>query len=141
MKNGFFRGHGLGNDYVVMDPKELSFKLTPARSSHLRPQLGTRQRRDPCAGPVEESRLRSAHFQPGRQRSGKIRQRPPHLCPLSPCDRQDEEKAFYGGDQRRAGHDCACMWTGIGDASAVTVAMGRATFSPAALPCTLPSMS
>ena len=30
MKNGFFRGHGLGNDYLVMDPKELSFTLTPA---------------------------------------------------------------------------------------------------------------
>ena len=29
MKNGFFRGHGLGNDYVVMDPKDLSSKLTP----------------------------------------------------------------------------------------------------------------
>ncbi len=32
MKNGFFRGHGLGNDYLVMDPKELSFTLTPAGS-------------------------------------------------------------------------------------------------------------
>ena len=31
MKNGFFRGHGLGNDYIVMDPKELSFSLTPSR--------------------------------------------------------------------------------------------------------------
>src|SRR5213593_610485 len=31
MKNGFFRGHGLGNDYVVMNPKELSFSLTPSR--------------------------------------------------------------------------------------------------------------
>ena len=29
MKNAFFRGHGLGNDYIVMDPKELSVKLTP----------------------------------------------------------------------------------------------------------------
>src|SRR6188508_1670193 len=29
MRNGFFRGHGLGNDYLVMDPKELSFTLTP----------------------------------------------------------------------------------------------------------------
>ena len=29
MKNAFFRGHGLGNDYLVMDPKELTFKLTP----------------------------------------------------------------------------------------------------------------
>ena len=31
MKNGFFKGHGLGNDYIVMDPKELTFKLTPKR--------------------------------------------------------------------------------------------------------------
>ncbi len=30
MKNGFFTGHGLRNDYLVVDPKELSFKLTPA---------------------------------------------------------------------------------------------------------------
>ncbi|MGZ8373409.1 MAG: diaminopimelate epimerase [Nitrospira sp.] len=29
MKNGFFRGHGLGNDYLVMDPKDLTFRLTP----------------------------------------------------------------------------------------------------------------
>ena len=35
MKNGFFRGHGLGNDYLVLDPKELSFKLTPARIAAL----------------------------------------------------------------------------------------------------------
>ena len=31
MKNGFFRGHGLGNDYVVIDPKDLSFSLTAAK--------------------------------------------------------------------------------------------------------------
>ena len=29
MKNGFFRGHGLGNDYLVVDPHEMTFKLTP----------------------------------------------------------------------------------------------------------------
>ena len=29
MKNGFFKGHGLGNDYLVMDPEELEFRLTP----------------------------------------------------------------------------------------------------------------
>lgn len=29
MKNGFFRGHGLGNDYLAMNPAELDFKLTP----------------------------------------------------------------------------------------------------------------
>lgn len=29
MKNGFFRGHGLGNDYLVVNPDDLTFKLTP----------------------------------------------------------------------------------------------------------------
>ena len=29
MKNGFYKGHGLGNDYLAVDPKQLSFKLTP----------------------------------------------------------------------------------------------------------------
>ena len=31
MENGFFKGHGLGNDYLVMDPKDLTFELTPER--------------------------------------------------------------------------------------------------------------
>ncbi len=30
MKNAFFMGHGLGNDYVAVDPKELDFRLTPS---------------------------------------------------------------------------------------------------------------
>ncbi|RMH31626.1 MAG: diaminopimelate epimerase [Nitrospirae bacterium] len=29
MKNAFFKGHGLGNDYLVLDPNELDFKLGP----------------------------------------------------------------------------------------------------------------
>lgn len=31
MKNAFFKGHGLGNDYVAVDPAELDFRLTPAK--------------------------------------------------------------------------------------------------------------
>ena len=29
MKNAFFKGHGLGNDYIAVNPDELEFKLTP----------------------------------------------------------------------------------------------------------------
>ena len=29
MKNSFFKGHGLGNDYLAVDPIELDFRLTP----------------------------------------------------------------------------------------------------------------
>ncbi len=35
MKNGFFKGHGLGNEYIVLDPDELTFKLTPGRIAML----------------------------------------------------------------------------------------------------------
>ena len=28
-KNRFFKGHGLGNDYIAVDPEELEFRLTP----------------------------------------------------------------------------------------------------------------
>jgi len=31
MRNGFYKGHGLGNDYLVVDPEELDFRITPAR--------------------------------------------------------------------------------------------------------------
>lgn len=29
MKNQFFKGHGLGNDYIALDPRDLECKLTP----------------------------------------------------------------------------------------------------------------
>ena len=29
MNNQFFKGHGLGNDYIALDPSQLTFKLTP----------------------------------------------------------------------------------------------------------------
>ncbi len=29
MTNSFFKGHGLGNDYIALDPKQLTFTLTP----------------------------------------------------------------------------------------------------------------
>ena len=35
MKNGFFKGHGLGNEYIVLDPDELTFRLTPGRIARI----------------------------------------------------------------------------------------------------------
>ncbi len=29
MTNAFFKGHGLGNDYIALDPRQLTFSLTP----------------------------------------------------------------------------------------------------------------
>jgi len=35
VRNGFFKGHGLGNDYLALDPDELDFSLTPANVRRL----------------------------------------------------------------------------------------------------------
>ncbi len=35
MRNGFFKGHALGNDYLVVDPAELDFRLTPGNLRRL----------------------------------------------------------------------------------------------------------
>lgn len=35
MKNSFFKGHGLGNEYIVLDPAELIFTLTPGRIARI----------------------------------------------------------------------------------------------------------
>ena len=35
MRNGFYKGHALGNDYLVFDPDELDFRLTPANVRRL----------------------------------------------------------------------------------------------------------
>ena len=31
MSRRFWKGHALGNDYLVLDPRELGFQLTPRR--------------------------------------------------------------------------------------------------------------
>jgi diaminopimelate epimerase len=35
VRNAFFKGHGLGNDYLVVDPEELDFAVTPANVRRL----------------------------------------------------------------------------------------------------------
>ena len=35
MENGYFKGHGLGNEYIVLDPAELTFTLTPGRIARI----------------------------------------------------------------------------------------------------------
>ena len=68
MKNGFFRGHGLGNDYLVMDPKDLTFKLTPKTIKAICDRnWGLGSDGILALGSLKEGRFRLAHFQPGRQ--------------------------------------------------------------------------
>lgn len=138
MKNGFFRGHGLGNDYVVVNPKELSFKLTPKTIQLIC---------DRNWGLGSDGILALV---PSRKADFGLRIYNP--------DGSEAEKSgnglrifarfLHATGRTKKKHFTVETKGGLvtielhidrqGDASTVTVEMGRATFTPAALPCTLP---
>ncbi|BCA55737.1 Diaminopimelate epimerase 1 [Nitrospira sp. KM1] len=137
MKNGFFRGHGLGNDYLVMDPKELTFALkskTVALICNRHWGLGSDGILVPVPSKSADFGLRI--FNPDgseAEKSGNgLRIFARYLHATGRTKKTHFTVETKGGlvtvdlhlDARR-------------DASSVTVEMGRATFSPGALPCTL----
>ena len=138
MKNGFFRGHGLGNDYLVMDPKELSFTLTPgAIEAICNRHWGLGSDGILAAVPSRKADFGLRIFNPDgseAEKSGNgLRIFARYLHATGKTRKRHFTVETKGGlvtidlhlDRR-------------GDASAVTVDMGRATFAPSALPCTLP---
>ena len=103
MKNGFFRGHGLGNDYLVMDPLELTFKLF-----------------NPDGSEAEKSGNGLRIFARYLHATGKTK------------------KKQFTVETKGGLVSISLHLDRHGDAAAATVEMGRASFHPAALPCTLP---
>ncbi len=138
MRNGFFRGHGLGNDYLVMDPKELSFKLTPSAIQTICDRhWGLGSDGILAAVPSKKADFGLRIFNPDgseAEKSGNgLRIFARYLHATGKTKKTHFTVETKGGlvtislhlDRRR-------------EANSVTVEMGRATFSPAALPCTLP---
>ena len=137
MKNGFFRGHGLGNDYIVMDPKELTFKLSPKNIKAVcnrnwglgsdgilalvpskKADFGLRIY-NPDGSEAEKSGNGLRIFARYLHATGKTKKK--HFT-------VDTKGGLVTIDLHIDHH---------GDAGAVTVEMGQATFKPAALPCTM----
>jgi diaminopimelate epimerase len=138
MKNGFFRGHGLGNDYVVMDPKELSFKLTP-RNIQLICDRNWGLGSDGILAlvPTKKADFGLRIFNPDgseAEKSGnglRIFARYLHATAKT-------KKTHFTVDTKGGLVTIDLRLNRHGDASSVTVEMGRAIFKPSALPCTLP---
>ena len=138
MKNGFFRGHGLGNDYIVMDPKALSFKLTPTNIALIcNRHWGLGSDGILTTVPSKKADFGLRIFNPDGSEAEKSGNGLRIFARYLHATGRTKKKRFTvetkGGvvtidlhlDRR-------------GDASSVTVEMGRATFAPAALPCILP---
>jgi len=137
MKNGFFRGHGLGNDYIVMDPKELSYSLTPSRVKTICDRnWGLGSDGILTLVPSKRADFGLRIFNPDgseAEKSGNgLRIFARYLHATGKTKRKQFTVETQGGLVTVTLHVDR-----HGDASAVTVEMGRATFEPASLPCTI----
>jgi diaminopimelate epimerase len=137
MKNGFFRGHGLGNDYLVMDPKELTFKLTPAVIR----TICDRNRGLGSDGilalvPTKRADFGLRIFNPDGSEAEKSGNGLRIFARYLHATRKTARTAFTV-DTKGGLVTIRLHLNRHKEAEAVTVEMGRATFAPDALPCTL----
>jgi diaminopimelate epimerase len=137
VRNGFYKGHGLGNDYIVVDPEQLDFELTPARVQKLCDRHeGVGSDGVLVLVPSRRARFGLRIFNPDgseAEKSGnglRIFARFLYATRRTRATRFDVETpgGVVGLQLDLDAH---------GEAHHVTVAMGRASFRPADLPCTL----
>ncbi len=137
MKNGFFRGHGLGNDYLVMDPRALTFKLTPkAIRAICDRNWGVGSDGILALVPSKKADFGLRIFNPDGSEAEKSGNGLRIFARYLHATKQTRKPRFTV-ETKGGLVTCDVHLDRHGDASAVTVEMGRATFSPDALPCTL----
>lgn len=137
MKNSFFRGHGLGNDYLVVDPKEMTFRLTPKNIRAICDRnwgLGS----DGILAllPSKKADFGLRIFNPDGSEAEKSGNGLRIFARFLHATGKTKRKHFTV--ETRGGLVTINLHVDRhGDASAATVEMGIATFKPGALPCSL----
>jgi len=137
MKNGFFRGHGLGNDYLVVDPRALTFKLTPKNVLLLcNRNWGLGSDGILALVPSKKANFGLRIFNPDGSEAEKSGNGLRIFARYLHATGKTKKKRFTV--ETKGG----LVTIGLhvdrhGDASIATVEMGHATFEPSALPCTL----
>ncbi len=137
MRNTFFKGHGLGNDYLVLDPADLDFRLT-RRSVRA---LCDRHTGVGADGVLALTPSRVAEFgvriyNPDGSQAEKSGNGLRILARALHATRRTRSRRF-SIETRGGVVEIALELDARGDARRVRVAMGPASFRPAALPCTL----
>ncbi|MFT5089082.1 MAG: diaminopimelate epimerase [Candidatus Latescibacterota bacterium] len=137
MKNNFFKGHGLGNDYIAVDPADLDFKLTPGNIR----KVCDRNWGIGSDGILALDKSKKADFglriyNPDGSEAEKSGNGLRIFARYLHATRRTGKKNFTV-DTKGGLVSIALQVDAHGDASSATVEMGRATFAPKALPCTL----
>lgn len=137
MKNTFFKGHGLGNDYLALDPAQLTFTLTP-RAIRLICDRNWGVGSDGILAlhPSRRADFGLRIFNP----DGSEAEKSGNGLRIFGCylyaTRKTRKRSF--SVQTRGGIvHIELSLNNHGDVTGARVDMGKATFQPAALPCTL----
>jgi len=137
MKNNFFKGHGLGNDYIALDPAKLSFKLTPKTIRALCDRnWGIGSDGILALVPSKKANFGLRIFNP----DGSEAEKSGNGLRIFGCylyHTKHTRKKHLTVETKGGLVEIHLELNGHGLVGGATVDMGRAVFQPIALPCTL----
>ena len=137
MKNNFFKGHGLGNDYIALDPAKLSFKLTPRTIRALcNRNWGIGSDGILALVPSKKANFGLRIFNP----DGSEAEKSGNGLRIFGCylyHTKHTRKKHLTVETKGGLVEIHLELNGHGLVGGATVDMGRAVFQPIALPCTL----
>jgi len=137
MRNAFFKGHGLGNDYLVVDPAELDFRLTPARVRRLCDRhTGVGADGVLAVVPAKHADFGLRIWNPDGSEAEKSGNGLRIFARFLHATRRTRRTRF-SVETKGGVVAIALALDRRGNAAGATVAMGRASFRPADLPCNL----
>lgn len=137
MRNQFFKGHGLGNDYIALDPKGLSFKLTPKNIQAVCDRhWGVGSDGILALVPSKKADFGLRIYNP----DGSEAEKSGNGLRIFGCflytTKKTRKKSFSVETKGGIVH-IDLEFNKKGEVSGATVDMGRALFTPASLPCSL----
>lgn len=137
MKNNFFKGHGLGNDYIALDPAKLSFKLTPRTIKTLCDRnWGIGSDGILALVPSKKANFGLRIYNP----DGSEAEKSGNGLRIFGCylyHTKHTRKKHFTVETKGGLVEIHLELNGHGWVGGATVDMGRAVFQPIALPCTL----
>lgn len=137
MKNNFFKGHGLGNDYIALDPAKLSFKLTPRTIRTLCDRnWGIGSDGILALVPSKKANFGLRIYNP----DGSEAEKSGNGLRIFGCylyHTKHTRKKHFTIETKGGLVEVHLELNGHGWVGGATVDMGRAVFQPIALPCTL----
>jgi diaminopimelate epimerase len=137
LRNAFFKGHGLGNDYLAVDPSELDFEVTPARVRALCDRhTGIGADGLLLLVPTRRADFGLRIFNPDGSEAEKSGNGLRIFARFLHATKRTRRTSFCV-DTKGGVAGVELMLDARGFASSATVAMGRASFRPEDLPCSL----